>query len=351
MTANYCVTYNNNYYKKIATFEEAIYVIYDNISLYLSNKVNNIQGILLQLKLYNMIYNTTINIFNLKYENNHLILYNANNIICVSDIFPLCSSLDTNISLMIHNKSQILQMPNPETRGFVNAYHNKTKNTKPLKIINQVNTSNMNNHSYLCQDQIINNIKKNVNIELLDGKTQNKKKSLPNKFVENEKIARETILQDKNTRASQTNIRNDTKNDVNSVTKSEKIRIFCMDKEIYQKINKDVSSGKILQNEIPDFFALKYDIFRILDNRKELDFVSNDNVEYEHHSYTKLYNIVEEDVEPPIGDKSDKIYIPHNYEYMSQHEKNVCASKYNMTPQEFEKKASEIILDDNKIYD
>ena len=137
MTANYCVTYNNNYYKKIATFEEAIYVIYDNISLYLSNKVNNIQGILLQLKLYNMIYNTTINIFNLKYENNHLILYNANNIICVSDIFPLCSSLDTNISLMIHNKSQILQMPNPETRGFVNAYHNKTKNTKPLKIINK----------------------------------------------------------------------------------------------------------------------------------------------------------------------------------------------------------------------
>lgn len=118
--------------------------------------------------------------------------------------------------------------------------------------------------------------------------------------------------------------------------KLDKLKNFKQDKELYFCIKNDIDNGTFMYDEIHPQFTDKYQLFRILENRNVLNCESNDNINYEYELFKSLYDEIIED--EPIDDIKENVFIPHNYEYMSNDKKEEYAKKYKLTRQEFEDK-------------
>ena len=90
----------------------------------------------------------------------------------------------------------------------------------------------------------------------------------------------------------------------------EKKRVFECDKGIYIKIKQEIANEKIQENQVPLLFATKYPIFKIMDEKDELD-KENDFSVYLDYC---------ESLKEPIQN-AKKIFIPHNINYLPEGER------------------------------
>jgi len=151
--------------------------------------------------------------------------------------------------------------------------------------------------------------------------------------------------------------------------RNEKFNTFESDKKSYLQLKKDIENGLIKSTEIHPYFILRYHIFKVLELRGAINFTNSDHILTEYNLFTDLYEAYEEDndqdtrsaslatdtidttnTEPCVRckpAKSIKPYIPHNYKYMTDSNKEAYAKKYKMSRREFEDKyASSIFADD-----
>lgn len=135
---------------------------------------------------------------------------------------------------------------------------------------------------------------------------------------------------------------------VEQFRRNEKFKMFESDKGSYIKIKKDIDSGLIKASEVHPFFALKYQIFKLLESRKVINFSKNDNIVDEYKLFRELYEECDEDNQKNNKkcDPVKKVYIPHNYQYMTDTDKELYANKYNLTKTQFEEKYINTMFDD-----
>lgn len=116
---------------------------------------------------------------------------------------------------------------------------------------------------------------------------------------------------------------------------NERERSYLSDKRSYLLIKEDIDKGKLLKDDINPYFVVKYITFKILETRNILDSNSNDNYQKESEIYWDLINSYDEEIqEEPMKE----VYVPHNYNYLSEYQKEEYAKKYNLTVREFEEK-------------
>lgn len=133
---------------------------------------------------------------------------------------------------------------------------------------------------------------------------------------------------------------------------SEKFRIFESDKRSYVKMKNDILAGALTMQQMNPAFVIKYQIFKILESRNNLDIISDKNIDNEYEIFTKMYDeCIIIDNESPKKDVVvlNKVYVPHNYQYMSDDKKTDHAKKYKMTKQQFEEKYINGMGDDDII--
>jgi hypothetical protein len=113
----------------------------------------------------------------------------------------------------------------------------------------------------------------------------------------------------------------------------------------------DIEKGTLKQNQMHPYFVIKYQIFKILEQRGKINFSSNSNISQEYEIFNELQNVCNEKDEDDtkIDQSICKVYIPHNYHYMSQDKKEDHAKKYKMTLQQFEDKYINYMMDDDII--
>ena len=81
-----------------------------------------------------------------------------------------------------------------------------------------------------------------------------------------------------------------------NITRDELLNIFQSDKISYTKIKMDVDMGKIEVSEIFPSFISKYLVFSILENRKDIDFSSNNNIDNEYDLFYTLHDEISDDL-------------------------------------------------------
>ena len=129
---------------------------------------------------------------------------------------------------------------------------------------------------------------------------------------------------------------------------NDKLRVFESDKFSYVSIKRDLEKGALKREDINPCFELKYLIFKVLESRNSIDFTKNDNISTEYELFKILYDECNENNQnncKPIV----KVYIPHNYQYMSKERKEEYARKYKMTLKQFEDKYVNGMVDDDII--
>lgn len=125
---------------------------------------------------------------------------------------------------------------------------------------------------------------------------------------------------------------------------NEKIKVFESDKKTYLQIKKDIDDGILKKENMNPYFVLKYQLFKLLESRGNINFASNANVKDEYELFMDLYNDCTEDEQENIKQDAkvfispDKVYIPPNYNYMTNEKKEEYARKYKMTLKQFEEK-------------
>jgi len=134
----------------------------------------------------------------------------------------------------------------------------------------------------------------------------------------------------------------------------EKYRIFLSDKLVYCKLKHDIESGRLDKDNMHPCFAIKYLIFSILETRGAILFegisqpIPSDDLldklqsDSEYDIFTKMMETsvnVDDDEELSKPD----VYVPHNYMYFSDIDKDQYAQKHNLTRQEFEEKCVNVL--------
>lgn len=134
---------------------------------------------------------------------------------------------------------------------------------------------------------------------------------------------------------------------------NERFRVFESDKRSYVKMKNDISKGLLQPCDIHPYFTMKYQIFRVLENRKAIDFNSDCNLKSEYEIFRDLYDACDDEKsvrsENVDNNKSKSegnqqnirqkgVYVPHNYQYMTSEKKEEYAQKFKMTRTEFENK-------------
>lgn len=112
-----------------------------------------------------------------------------------------------------------------------------------------------------------------------------------------------------------------------------KLMFFKNDKKAYFEIRNDIERGTLKWDDINPYFLLKYQIFRILEFRGAIK-LGNDNIEQEYQEFTQLHDVCQENNYECLS--TETVYIPHNYQYLSDYEKEEYAAKYHLTRQELE---------------
>lgn len=99
-------------------------------------------------------------------------------------------------------------------------------------------------------------------------------------------------------------------------------RIFESDKNSYNLMKKDIEQGKLNEDKISVFFKQKYPIFKFMEENNDLD--SENDFEIYNELFNDLYGSdTDDDNDNDNDDDNDKKnqYIPHNYHYMSEKDK------------------------------
>lgn len=123
----------------------------------------------------------------------------------------------------------------------------------------------------------------------------------------------------------------------NPLNIDQELMTFESDKSSYILIKKDVAAGKYNIDEMHPCFILKYQIFEIMEMKGILNLNSNENLQDEYTKFYELYNECGED-EVSDASENDKIYVPHNYYYMTSEEKENFVKGFDISLQEFEEK-------------
>lgn len=132
---------------------------------------------------------------------------------------------------------------------------------------------------------------------------------------------------------------------VNQNRCNEQIKIFESDKKSYTQVKKDISLGILKKSEINPFFSVKFDVFKLLESRKEINFENNNNINSEYEIFNQLYNLADSSDDEIISKNEinglflepneDKVYVPHNFYYYTESQKEEYAKKYKMTLDQF----------------
>jgi len=130
------------------------------------------------------------------------------------------------------------------------------------------------------------------------------------------------------------------------------LKKFISDKKSYQQIKLDIERGYIKKEEINPLFMVTYQLMKLLDDRSVIDFSSNHNIRKEFADFSILSNefaeteCSSEDSEnvPP----KSKVFVPHNYHFLSLAKKEEFAKKYKMTREKFEQLYVDIPNDDGE---
>ena len=97
----------------------------------------------------------------------------------------------------------------------------------------------------------------------------------------------------------------------------QKKNIYYSDKDTYFKMKNDISLGKLNENLISPLFKQKYPIFKFMDSNSDINSDNSSATEYELycHLFNELYPA-------KFSDEEQVNYIPHNYHYLEESEKN-----------------------------
>lgn len=283
---------------KCLSLEDMVNVLYHHL---VDNKIFSLENITV-IQYYQ---DFPIIKYYLKIHDNTLILYNENNHIQLISLFPEYTAID---NFFIKEYQNVILMDKQK----INPYPTKTLET-PKNGRHQSLLARANIVKQSIQNQL--NEKKNLSF---DDDFENLK----------EKQRNERIEYGKN---------------------MEKFRIFESDKKSYVRIRNDIEKGLLKKDDIHPAFILKYQIFKILEERNSIDFGSDDKINEEYNVYNDLYNVCQDDDD--ITEPTNKIYIPHNYHYMSDEKKEEHAKKYKMSRKEFEDKYLNSIIDSIDYHD
>lgn len=125
----------------------------------------------------------------------------------------------------------------------------------------------------------------------------------------------------------------------------EAYNIYNHDKKAYLRIRDDIENNLLSRESIPEFFSDKYEVFRIMDLRNDLN--GRQDPEQEFERFTNLLKVFYEckyDEDTKVNSpyqglfSQDQVYVPHNYHYLTDTQKEECANKYGMSKTEFEAK-------------
>lgn len=337
--------YNNNtfdepYFKVI--HKTLIDAIFDSYNLLIRMKYN-----LQYMRITILHYNIPVTIFKIGY-NNGLILYNEDNFIKACSIAPSFATIDMTLCKVMNNKEVCMNNLPLQKLLQTTDHHN---NVSDLNMAPQKET--------ICQKNITNAKDNNTNIASINEKS----KLRHNTFIENAKIAQQQvpnvkinkpIKNKKFDEEFENKKEKERKERIEANRNNENLKVFVSDKKSYVLIKKDLEDGNLKRENMNPYFVVKYQIFKILDSRKSIDFTNDNNIKDEYTLYTTLLEACNDDnsnedcslINPkPIA----KVYIPHNYQYMTQDKKEEYAKKYKMSLKQFEDKYINCMADDDII--
>ena len=271
------------------------------------------------ITIYNYYMDCPITCFNVRYQNG-LVIFNEENYIKASTIYPELSALDVMASKFLENNTTV----------------SKPTLSKPTicKVPSKAMTGELN----------------------LPVSGQCKSKNLGSSYLENARIAKEMMQKKSKVAKSSDTVRTDgaevedvsdgvTKELVfkRNETNNEKFKIFESDKRSYIQMKRDIDEGWLDKEHLNPAFVMKYQIFKILEARNSIDTASDQNISQEYEFFSSLYNECQVDdqdcakdgcpLEQPV---KNKVYVPYNYHYMTNDKKEEYAKKYKLTRQQFE---------------
>ncbi len=315
-----------------------------------------------------------LNVFSVEFRNDCFYLIDTDGTIKISSIIPEFSAYDvlyrdknriTNIQSSLYSSST-QPLINNQTNHPTNDIYNSNES------LDQLNKDAVQTLNKITQD-----VKKNQYIK----KTLDTKDSNPTQdhdrhakirhmnFIKRAEMMRESVKQqEKNNKDTKDTNGTSTVEKINTVDSNkqelpddetankkyeertkkivqnrnnEKMNIFMSDKKVYIQLKKDIENGLFSKDNINPYYVMKYQIFRVLEERKSINFESDENIDNEYKIFTELYDACNED-----EDETVKVYIPHNYHYMTDLQKTEHAKKYKMTREQFEEKYVNCVIDD-----
>nr|QZX43313.1 hypothetical protein [Mimivirus sp.] len=90
-------------------------------------------------------------------------------------------------------------------------------------------------------------------------------------------------------------------------------------------------------------------IFKLLETRNCLNLSNDENIKEEYKLFNELYQLDNDD--SPEDNIISKVYVPHNYHYMTISQKENHAKNYGLTIEEFENKFLQGCCDDTSVDD
>lgn len=281
-----------------------------------------------KMKLASYCTSIRLTVFNLKFDGG-LILWNDDNYIRVTSLYPEYMVLDLSLGKHYLNVGPIeIPQGDGSTKNlslFPKKINSENKDVFPDQN-NFESKKDTNRHSKIFERAL----------QVNTHKKENKNKK------QHERPKNQSIRQN-------SSINSDDKIPP-LVTNNQKLKIFDSDKRSYIKIKQDLEKNNIDQNDIHPCFVLKYNIFKILEGRKSIDFMSNDNIRKELELFQELYDECDDNSDDE-NDKNipQKVYIPHNYNFMDDDKKEEYAKKYKMTKKQFEDKYIKCMMQDDII--
>lgn len=299
---HYQVIYNKSVIHKSDNFVDILKSVYFDLA-------NNLPVSDISINTYSM--NSLISVFFIKISPNGLVIYNNTNSVSVALICPEVMAMDKIICEWVRNKSEPISNP-----AKYNQKNTTDTNQKPY---NQVSTENVRRPV------------ENVRRPRLHAKNMlaHTVYNISNKNVANKSCG----VSDKSSNVPDKS----SITDVNLIVQDvpQKIRLFESDKRAYIMMSSDIANGDITKQNINPAFEMKYAIFKILENRGSLNRMSAENIDTECELFNSLYN---ECIDNTEAEPVEKVYVPHNYHYMTADQKTDHAKKYKLTKQQFEEK-------------
>ena len=281
-------------YEKIDTLENVVRKLY----YMFSENIYDVSNIVVT-RLFNGV---DLEKFHFKINDN-LVMYNEYDTIRLISLFPEYYSLDV-VLVNRYSKLKYTNKTAPMHRSSVTAI--KTRGNHPMKNISRKRPEKLGRNRY----------------------DKSEKQNDPQPVVSHP--LEDKYVEDKHDDNIVSDISFKIDNDPDA-----KFRMFKSDKQAFFNVKKDVDNGNLDYDDINPAFILKYDIMKVLENRNSLNQDSDDNIHEEYKIFTELYDSYTEPM-IHVENEEPKIYIPHDFLYWSNEEKEKLAEKYSMSVQELE---------------